>query len=402
MIEENEPGTEREPSKSDLRPRPAAIETFIRALPKVELHIHAEAVMSAATYGLLREKYRGAIPPGLPEDFSSLSQRAPLDDMIRRFLLLQSLLRSPDDYALLAGDLRRYAASDNIVYMEVFVSPSQALRSGILDFASIMDPLLENSGPDIAFIVDVSRTFGPENAAANLASTLGYIACRGDAGIVGIGLGGREGGNSLSVYRKTFMAAKEAGLNLVAHAGEECGPQSISEAIATLEVARIGHGTSAILDESVMSALRERNIALETCPTSNVYTGAFVKRYEDHPLRVFRDAGICVTVNTDDPALFGVDLNGELTKVATRLGFGPAEIASFLRNAIDASFMSEERKSRERARLGTGCPIGNTVVKSDCPPHGRQGRQHERTYSRSADRSERGDPEKDRRDRYCP
>jgi adenosine deaminase len=325
--------------------------SFIRALPKTELHIHAEAVLGPATYSFLRRKYRGILSGELPENYLDLSRKAPLCDMVRRFFLLQSLLRASEDYALLAKDLKRYAKSGNLTYMEAFVSPSLALRSGILDFAAIMDPLLENSGPDIAFVVDVSRSFGAENAAVNLAATLKYIASRGGSGIVGIGLGGREAGNPPSAYRRTFMEAKEARLNRVAHAGEECGPESIRETLAALEVQRIGHGTSAIRDADLMTLLREGNIALEVCPTSNVYTGAFVGRYEDHPLPDFLNQGIRVTVNTDDPALFGVDLNEELTRVSARLGFGRAEIARVLLYAIDASFMPEERKTAERARL---------------------------------------------------
>ncbi len=329
----------------------SAAADFIRALPKTELHIHAEAVLGPGTYEALIHRYRRIISSDLPERYAELSRPGPLDDMIRRFLLLQALLRRPEDYALLAGDLRRYAAANSISYMEVFVSPSQALRSGLLDFADIMDPLIENSSPDIAFIVDVSRTFGPENAASNLEATLGYLGKRGQRGIVGIGLGGREAGNPLSGYRDTFRTAREAGLHTVAHAGEETGPESVRDAVLILGAERIGHGTSAIRDPGVMALLRDSGVSLEVCPTSNVYTGAFVRRFEDHPLPAFRDAGLSVTVNSDDPALFGVGLNEELSRVSTRLGFSRADIVRVLATAIDVSFMPEERKAAERAKL---------------------------------------------------
>ena len=324
---------------------------WIRTLPKTELHIHAEAIMSPSSYAALHTRYRDIIAPGLPETYPELSRRGPLSDMIRRFLLLQDLLRTSGDYALLATDMRRYAEANDIRYMEVFVSPSRPLKSGLIDFAGIMDPLSEKAGPDIAFIIDLSRSFGPENAASNLDATLKYIARHGSAPIVGVGLGGRETGNPVAPYSGTFARAREAGLHAVAHAGEETGPESVRDAVLLLGAERIGHGTSAIRDPAVMDLLRERNITLEVCPTSNVYTGAFVGSYEEHPLPAFRDAGLAITVNSDDPALFGIDLDRELELVATKLGFSRTDILALLRTAIQSSFMPAARKKKELARL---------------------------------------------------
>lgn len=332
------------PAADSGRTIDAEREKFIRSLPKVELHLHAEACLGPAGYaellGRLPERARGL----LPDDYSRLSAPGPLDDLVRRFVLLQSLFSSPGDYALLARNLQEYADSENIHYMEVFVSPTIPLRSGKVDFAGIMDPLVEGAGPDISYIVDLSRGFGADNARNNLDLVLDYRNRHPEAPIVGVGLGGRETSGDELEFRDIFRRAREAGLHTVAHAGEETGPEMVREAVFGLGSERIGHGTSAMFDTDLMAELSALGIPLEICPTSNLRTGAFVRSFQDHPASLFRDAGIPVSINSDDPALFGAGLGDELVTTASELGFGLSGVLECLVTSIRASFMPQPRK----------------------------------------------------------
>jgi adenosine deaminase len=251
-----------------------------------------------------------------------------------------------------------YARRNNIGYMELFVAPSMVIKAGGVDFNGIMDPLVEGfsglvarGGPDVRLLVDVSRSFGPDNAARNLSYLLGYLSRRPNDRIIGIGLGGQEIGNPCIAYRDVFAAAREAGLHRVAHAGEEVGPESIRDAVVELGAERIGHGTSAIQDPSLMDLLKERSVALEICPTSNVVTGKYVRRYEDHPIKEFLKRGMLATLNTDDPVLFDIELNEEYIRGSDKIGLGEAGTLALLRNGIRATFMDEKGKAAALATL---------------------------------------------------
>jgi adenosine deaminase len=335
-----------------------SISEFIHSLPKTEIHIHAEATVSFESYHKLNQKYRADLSLSSPADFRRLLDMDSLGVMIKNFLYLQSLFRAPEDFEYVISDVEAYAVRNNIHYMELFVAPSMVLKQGYVDFDGIMDPLVEGfgrlagaGGPDVRLIVDVSRTFGRDNAARNVSHLLGYLSRTKTDRILGIGLGGQEAGNPCIAYKDVFKAALESGLHAVAHAGEEVGPESIRDAILELGAQRIGHGTSAIKDPALMAILRERAIPLEICPTSNLVTGKYVQRYEDHPLRTFFDSGLLVTLNTDDPVLFDVELDEEFRRTAEKLAFDEGGVAALLRNGIRASFMEPAAKTKALARL---------------------------------------------------
>lgn len=343
---------------------PRTISEFIHSLPKTEIHVHAEATVSFDSYFALNRKY--GMDPSLksPADFRKFLEMDSLGAMIKNYLYLQTLLRAPEDFALIVPDVEAYAKRNNIHYIETFVAPSMVLRQGGIDFNGILDPLVEgfdrlasSGGPDVRILVDVSRTFGPENAKRNVDLILGYLQRRSTDRVIGIGLGGQEAGNPCGAYKNVFKAAREAGLHTVAHAGEEVGPESIRDAVVELGAERIGHGTSAIQDPALMDMLAERAIPLEICPASNVITGKYVRRYEDHPLRPFFDRGLLVTLNTDDPVLFDIELNEEYRRVADKLAFDRAGIAKLLGNGIRASFMSAAAKKEAFTRLEAAAKV---------------------------------------------
>ena len=334
------------------------VSDFIASLPKSEIHIHAEATVTFESYFRLNQKYNADPALKSPADFRKLLAIDSLGVMLKNFLYLQSLFRASEDFQFVVSDVEAYARRNNIRYIELFVAPSMVLKQGTIDFEGIMDPLVEGftalagrGGPDVRLLVDVSRSFGRDNAARNLNHLLGYIARRPNDRILGIGLGGQEIGNPCIAYKDVFAAAHEAGLHTVAHAGEEVGPESIRTAVLELGAERIGHGTSAIQDPALMDLLRDRAIPLEICPTSNLVTGKYVRRFEDHPIKQFLERGLLATLNTDDPVLFDVELDEECFRAAESVGLGKKGIVTLLRNGVRATFMSEERKASALAEL---------------------------------------------------
>ncbi len=159
--------------------------------------------------------------------------------------------------------------------------------------------------------------------------------------IVSIDIGGSEERFPPKPFAPVYRRAKEIGLHLVAHAGEAAGPESIWEAVRDLDVEHVGHGVAASNDLELMNYLLKRGVTIEACPISNVRTGV-VSSLERHPIRTFFNKGLKVTVNTDDPSLFGTDMNNEYLELHRRLKFTVPELFKFSLNAVDSSFLSEE------------------------------------------------------------
>jgi adenosine deaminase len=295
-----------------------------------------------------------------------------LDDMIKSFFFFQSCIKSEEDFELIMQDAQNYFKRNRIVYSEVFFSPTYYLKNG-LNFNKIMKvvdkeikKIKKATDITVRIIVDVSRTFGVKNAANNLNYT---FAC-GSKNIIGIGLGGAELGNSASKYKSLFKKARAAGLKVVVHAGEEDGPKSIWNAMNDCKAMRIGHGTSAIYDPRLMRFLRETQIPLEVCPTSNVITKKYVKRYQDHPVRKFFEYGLFVTINTDDPVLFSIELSEEYYNLYLYLRFNLEEIIILMRNNLFATFMSDEAKEELWNKIsGKMITLYKRVFKSEMPTH---------------------------------
>ncbi len=171
-------------------------------------------------------------------------------------------------------------------------------------------------------------------------------------GLVSFGLGGPEIGVPRPQFKPYFDQARAAGLRSVPHAGETTGPQTIWDALRELGAERIGHGISAAQDPDLLAYLAERRIALEVCPTSNVRTRA-VAHIDEHPLRRLVDAGVLVTINSDDPPMFGTTLDDEYAVAARLLDTGPDGVAELARNAVTASFLDETGRRRILAEIDT-------------------------------------------------
>lgn len=322
-------------------------ETFyklLKKIPKTEIHLHSEALISkeAASEILSKnnQKYKDK------KVIDKLFSYKDLKGFINVFLLLQNGFKKLSDFEKLFKSILPYLKRNGIIHTELFFSPSNFLKNGLV-FEDIIKIFIEEikkikqeEDIDIKIIIDVSRTFGLENAQRNLELT---IKCECDT-IIGIGLGGDENKGPAKEYAKVFKKAKEHGFHRVAHAGEDVGPESIWDAINYLKAERIGHGISSIKDNDLIDYLFKNQIPLEICPTSNIFTKRFVKKIEDHPIKSLYDKGILVTLNTDDPAFFNVELLDEYWNLYTKLNFSLNDIKNVIINGFKASFISEDKK----------------------------------------------------------
>jgi adenosine deaminase/aminodeoxyfutalosine deaminase len=305
---------------------------FLAELPKAELHLHLEGSVEPET---LHE-----LDPSTPiEEFRQLYRYADFDGFLKAFGAVGKRLRGPDDYALITRRLLDRLARENVRYAEIIVAAGVVLWKG-QEFAPIFDAIHAASAADprveVRWILDAVRQF-PLDQAMQVAE---LAAARIDRGVVAFGIGGSEPRGPAELFRDIFASAKWSGLHLTAHAGEGTSAESIWTALE-IGAERIGHGISAIEDPVLMRHLRDRNIPLEVCITSNLVTGV-VKRLEDHPIRRLHDAGVPISINTDDPAMFGCTLTGEYRLAAESFGFSESELESIAGNAFRYAFLHSE------------------------------------------------------------
>jgi adenosine deaminase len=316
----------------------------------VELHLHLEgAVPLDGLWELITA--RGG-DPDVP-DRAALERRLvyrSFREFIDAWVWKNRYLDSYQTFEFAAEAVATELAHQHIVYAEAFFSPTDFARHGLVPqelAMAIRRGLDRVGGTEIALIADLVRDTGPERAF----DTLGRIAeVAADAGIIGIGIGGSEAEFPPEQFAAVFSRAASLGFRLTAHAGEVAGPESVRGALDALGVDRIGHGVRAVEDEALIARLRAERIPLEVCPTSNLCT-AVVRSWEEHPVRDLVDAGVAVTINTDDPAMFGCTLAGEFESLANRLGFDDLTLRQITHEAVEASWAAPERKRSLRADL---------------------------------------------------
>jgi adenosine deaminase/aminodeoxyfutalosine deaminase len=324
------------------------LESFIRRLPKVELHVHLEGSVQPETlHELSRSKRRleKQTRDWISERARQRYRYGNFQDFLQAFKLVTLLLETPSDYAMATARLVEHLAKQNVKYAEVIFAAGvvlwkkQPLEAIFEAAASAARAAQKVFGVRVQWIFDAIRHFGVEHTR----QVLRWAARLRPQGVVALGIGGDETRGPAKLFREIFREAREMGLHVVAHAGEACGPESVRQAVETLGAERIGHGLTAARDPAVLALLRDRRIPLEVCLTSNVATGV-LGRIEDHPMPRFLEAGLVVTLNTDDPAMFGTDLVSEYLLAARTFGLGRAQILHLSQDAIRAAFLSEEEK----------------------------------------------------------
>jgi adenosine deaminase len=330
---------------------------WCRRLPKVELHLHLEGAIPLDALWELVRKYGGDTDLDGPADLAERFRYRDFAHFIDAWVWKNRFLREYDDFTLVAEAFARDLAAQRIRYVEAFFSPGDFARHGLAVqplAAAIRAGLDRVADVEVALIADLIRDTGPEVAAA----TLEAVAEVRELGVIGVGLGGSEQSFPPEPFAPVYERARHLDLRTTVHAGEAAGPASIWGAIRALRPERIGHGTRAAEDPSLVGHLAAARLPVEACPLSNVATGV-VGSLDEHPIRHLRDAGVLVTVNTDDPKMFGNSLAEEFALLQARLGFSGDEVRGLLLDAVAATWLPKRRR-QELADAFRGDPAWST------------------------------------------
>ncbi|MGH3243609.1 MAG: adenosine deaminase [Spirillospora sp.] len=321
-----------------------SIEAFIDALPKVELHVHLVGSASVPTVLELARRHPGGPVPADERALRAFYEFRDFPHFAEVYEAVSGLVRTPEDVGTLVFGTARDLAAQNVPYVELTVTPYTHQRAG-MPMPAITEALdhaareaLDRLGVRVAYIFDIPGEFGAEGARGTLDHALGHPP----EALVGFGLAGIEQMRPphRDAFRDAFAAARAAGLRSLPHGGEMSGPETIWEVVEGLRAERIGHGISCLDDPRLVAHLRETQIPLEVCPTSNVCTGQ-VAAIGDHPLPRMLDEGLFVTLNSDDPPMFDTTLTGEYQVAAEVFGIGRDGLAALARNAVTASSLDE-------------------------------------------------------------
>lgn len=325
---------------------------IIKTMPKVELHLHLEGAFTLEFLFNLIDKYGG--DPSI-KSIHDLERKFIFKDFphfIETWFWKNQFFKKPEDFEASTYFTLKNLHRQNVIYAEAFYSPWDFVQFG-LQVETITEATLsgiqraeEDFGIKCQLIADLCRDYGAETAINRFNQIIPYR----DKGLIGIGLGGSEQKFPPEHFKKVYQYAKEQGFHRVAHAGEAAGPESIWGAIQQLNIERIGHGVRAIEDQKLVEFLKEKQIPLEICVTSNLKTAVFAS-LETHPIKQFFDNGLFVTINSDDPAMFGTTITDEYLMLYEQANFTPASIRQLSINAIEASFLSSDDKQKYSDQL---------------------------------------------------
>ena len=337
----------------------ADFKSFLQNVPKAELHLHLEAVISLAG---VKKLYKNKFGKEMPADEQkALFSYNDLNGFIQSFLKIQGFYSSVKDFNLVFDELEKYLVKNGIVYAEVFFAPSAFLKMGfkyedmVEIFHKKISKIREKRGIIIKMLMDVSRTFGCENAMNNY-NILKSCPCED---IIGIGLGGAEAKGPAKEFEPVFTQAHKDGFRAVAHAGEDVGPESIWDAINYLHSERIGHGLTAMQDEKLMEELSTTKLPVEICITSNTFTKKVITKASEHPVADYFKRGIIVTINTDDPVFFKTSRLEEFYSCHKDLKMSMEDIKKLVEYSFTASFMQDSDKKAFLAKVNEAwknCP----------------------------------------------
>jgi aminodeoxyfutalosine deaminase len=326
---------------------PAGLTSFISGLPKAELHVHHVGSASPRIVAELAARHPDSPVPQDPEALAEYFTFRDFAHFIEVYLSVVDLIRDAEDVRLLTYEIARDMARQRIRYAELTVTPHSSVRRGIPDvaFLEAIEDARRSAERDLGVVLRWCFDIPGEVEGDTAAEETARLACEmAPDGLVSFGLGGPEIGVSRPRFKPFFDRAIAAGLHSVPHAGETTGPATVWDALTVLRAERIGHGTSAAQDPELLAHLAEQRIPLEVCPTSNLATRA-VTSLAEHPLAEMVRAGVLVTINTDDPPMFGTDLNTEYAVAAGLLGLDAAGLAGLAKNAVAASFLDDAGKT---------------------------------------------------------
>jgi adenosine deaminase/aminodeoxyfutalosine deaminase len=318
---------------------------WLRRLPKAELHLHLEGTIKPET--LVELSNRHDVEPLTLEGARALYQYENFLGFLMSFKAVTERLCGPDDYELITYNMVRELAAQGVVHAEVYIS------FGIIYYwkKAEVEPYVKaiergrirgerEFGTTVLWIIDAVRHFGVEEAARVFRKAAELRAEY--PSIVGIGIGGDEARGGADLFRELYAEARAAGLRLTAHAGESMGPASIWSAI-NIGAERVGHALSARNDAELMDVLAQKQIPLEINVTSNLRTGC-CNGLDEHPVKLYFESGLMITINSDDPPMFGSDLLGEYVLVQDRFEFSLEQMRELAANSVEASFLPPDKK----------------------------------------------------------
>ncbi|MGH3348165.1 MAG: adenosine deaminase [Nocardioides sp.] len=320
-----------------------SITDFIAGLPKAELHVHHVGSASPRIVSELAARHPGVVPAD-PDELRAFFEFRDFAHFVEVYLSVVDLIRTAEDVRMLTYEVAREMAGQQLRYAELTCTPYTSVLPHVEGRGIPIEAYTEaiedarvaaerDFGLVLRWIYDIPGEAGLPAADA----TLTYAIDHAPEALVGFGLGGPEIGVPRPQFQPHFDAARAAGLRSVPHAGETTGSQTVWDAVRLLGADRIGHGTSAASDPELLAHLARRGIALEVCPTSNLATRA-VESLEAHPLRTFVEAGVPVTINSDDPPMFNTDLNTEYAVAAELLELDESGVVRLAQAAVAASF----------------------------------------------------------------
>jgi adenosine deaminase len=319
-------------------------------LPTAELHLHIEGTLEPQLAFEFAERNGITLPYASVDDLEAHYRFENLQSFLDLYYSTMDVLRTEDDFAELTLAYLRRAGAQGVRHAEIFFDPQAHVARGV-PIEAVIDGI-------VAGFADAARGMNAQHGAMtgglilcflrdrsvdDAQETLTAAMTRADL-LLGVGLDSAEVGHPAAPFAPVYARARAAGLHTVAHAGEEGPPSSIWQALEVLQVERVDHGIRAIEDLQLVERLVESRIPLTVCPLSNLRLHA-VPSLAEHPLMRLADAGVVVTINSDDPAYFGGYMADNIAAIAAALDIGPHRIEQFARNSVDASFASQQRKS---------------------------------------------------------
>ncbi len=339
---------------------------FIGLLPKAELHLHLEGTVDPPTLAELSRRHPTPLPSTnnrytniedsgrvfSEEEARALYEYRDFTGFLVAFKAVTERLRTAEDYELVTYRMMQKLHAQNVLHAEVYISAGVVQWRG-QEFA----PLFEGAergrqrgerefGMSLYWIFDAVRHFGVDEARHVIEEAIRFK----ESHVAGIGIGGDERRAGPEQFREVYEHAAQHGLRLTVHAGETVGAESIWGALRELKADRIGHGLHAVDDPELVRHLADKQIPVEVCITSNVMTGC-CDAVEQHPVRKLFDAGVSVTLNTDDPDMFHTTLSQEYRIAQQIFDFSNDELRELAKNSFRASFLPEEKKSEYLARF---------------------------------------------------
>tara|TARA_B100001123_G_C15289926_1_gene1017090 strand:- start:507 stop:1487 length:981 start_codon:yes stop_codon:yes gene_type:complete len=317
----------------------------IQHIPKAEIHVHLEATINPDLCRKLAKRNKITLSDELFEGEYAYAW-SDFYDFIKKYDIITSVIHTPEDYQELTYNYLKECALQGVIYVEAMISSTHAKLKG-MTYHSFLEGVTMGAkqakkefGIESKYIMNGIRHLGPDS----VYQTAYEVLKNPQSSLVGFGLAGDELHFPPRLFTKTFDMLKENNFPITVHAGEWDGPENIRDAINLLHPTRLGHGVRSIEDSDLVNLIKELNIVLEVCPTSNIATKIY-KDYESHPVKELFNQGVKITVNSDDPPFFNASIGGEY-QVMKDLGLSDQDLKSITKNAIESAFCDKKTKTQ--------------------------------------------------------